>query len=184
MVGDIPCQAAPTERPQPLYAAFARIADFWHTAPMRILFVCTGNTCRSPMAAAICRDLLRQKPIQGVDVHVGSAGVAAQDGAPASPQTDTALQTLGITLGNHRSQQVTPHLLAEADEIFTMTRSHLEMLLQFEPGLDHKATVVDPAGGDVPDPIGMPEEVYIETAEHLRAMIEARLDELRAVHQA
>ena len=89
-----------------------------------VLFVCTGNTCRSPMAAAIARSALQRDGPSGpgaVEVRVRSAGIAASDGAPATPETAHALQSLGIEGGRHASSQLTREMLHEADVVYAMT---------------------------------------------------------------
>ncbi|SHM62459.1 low molecular weight protein arginine phosphatase [Gracilibacillus kekensis] len=96
---------------------------------MNIVFVCTGNTCRSPMAQAI----LQQK----TDHSVQSAGIFAGVGMPASPGTSEVLSEQGISC-NHQSQPVTSELMAWADLVLTMTQSHRDHLKQIYPTDCHK----------------------------------------------
>src|SRR4051794_6878386 len=91
-----------------------------------VLFICTGNTCRSPLAEAIARHHI-EKGLLGdrgpADVFVASAGVAATDSRPISPETEEALRTLGIAEHGGRSKRLTAQMVRKADLVFTMTRS-------------------------------------------------------------
>jgi protein-tyrosine phosphatase len=104
------------------------------------LFVCTGNTCRSPMAEGIFRKLLSEKlkcpedELVDRGYMVASAGVAANAGSPPSPEGVEILSGRGVDLRGHESQPVTPQLLSQADHIFTMTRSHRDFLVREFPG--------------------------------------------------
>lgn len=135
-----------------------------------VLFVCTGNTCRSPMAAAIARHLNTDP-----SVTIESAGVATQDGLPATPEGVEALRVIGVDPGRHRSRQLTSAMVRDADEILCMTRSHLEHVIAMDPDARGKVTTL----GDqpIPDPIGGPIELYVDTARTLRALIERRMQE-------
>lgn len=93
---------------------------------MTILFVCTGNSCRSPMAEAILRSKLRQQDLQ--DFRVISAGVVAEEGFPAHPLAVGVCLNHGIKLNNHRSRRITPELMHETELILCMTESHVRLL--------------------------------------------------------
>lgn len=89
---------------------------------MTILFVCSGNTCRSPMAMALFR-------LKGTEVRAESAGIFAADGQPASPEAVKACKLLGADLSGHRSRRITPEIIEDSDIIAAMTLSHKMQLL-------------------------------------------------------
>ena len=123
---------------------------------MNYLFVCTGNTCRSPMAQCLMAHLSGQ-PCQ-------SAGLYAAPGMPASPGARHAMEAANLSLEDHRSQPITEALLAWADEIWCMTPGHLAALETAYPALRNKYHVFSPA---IPDPYGGSDAVYQLTARAL-----------------
>ncbi|MCC6676008.1 MAG: Sua5/YciO/YrdC/YwlC family protein [Phycisphaerales bacterium] len=142
-----------------------------------ILFICTGNTCRSPMAETIAR-AIADESAGGVPTRVSSAGVAAAEGDRATPEAWEALRGLGFEPGMHRSRDLTRAMITEADVIYGMTGSHVRAVLAIDPTAGAKVRTLDPAGQDVPDPIGAPAEIYRKTAQRLAELVRARLKEL------
>lgn len=113
----------------------------------RILFVCTGNTCRSPMAEALLRKMAEE---EGLEIEVKSAGLSAFDGAEASQYAIEALKEKEIVL-NHQAKMVDQSLIEWADLIFTMTRHHKQALIQHYPESADKVFLVKEYGQDHPE---------------------------------
>lgn len=134
-------------------------ADPTPTTSRSVLFVCTGNTCRSPMAERLCRRLLAERigcqpgELESRGITVQSAGVMAYPGDGATPPAVVAAAELGAELADHRSQPVTPELLAGATDVVVMTASHLDLLVYRFPNVGPPPVLLSDAG-DVPDPIG------------------------------
>jgi protein-tyrosine phosphatase len=142
-----------------------------------VLFVCSGNTCRSPMAEAIARDLFDKRPLSNMPLVAMSAGTSAFDGDGSTPEGDQALRHLGVLPRPHRSRLLTREMIREADAIFAMTRGHRASIVQMMPEAAEKVQLLQPSGRDIADPIGSGLDTYISTAEAIRAGILLRFRE-------
>ena len=139
-----------------------------------ILFVCTGNVCRSPMAEGLMKDLLGNRK----DIIVLSAGMNAPQNAQASQPAVAALSELGIDLHRFRSQPVTEELLERCTHVFTMTRDHYRLIDLLFPEHSKKVRLLGEftrIGGDVPDPIGQ----GLPTYKRCRDVIKSALVQIR-----
>ncbi len=146
---------------------------------LRLGFVCTGNTCRSPMAEGLARLALAERlgcapaGIEHFGFVVRSMGVHAAEGEPASKHAVSVLADRGLDLGAHRARAAQEEELERYDRLYCMTQAHLDALLAWLP--PHRAsiaTLLDPDGRNVSDPIGGPREAYRRTAEQIRAALE------------
>lgn len=141
-----------------------------------ILFVCTGNTCRSPMAAALLRHEWEKRP-HAPALRVASAGLAAVDGEKASEHARTVMREAGIDLETHTSTLLNKALVDEATLILVMSRQHRELLLQRFPEAAAKTFLLKEFAGitgnpDVADPYGGTIEEYRRVYEEIRASIQ------------
>lgn len=147
-----------------------------------VLFVCTGNTCRSPMAEGLAKQLLAEMKGVSVDqleaagVRVRSAGVATGGGSPPSGQAVQAMEQVGVDLTGHASSALTADLIQDADAIYTMTDSHRQAVLVHSPAAAEKTQRLN-TDGDIIDPFGASVDVYVQTAEMIRESLVDRLAE-------
>ena len=142
----------------------------------KLLLVCSGNTCRSPMAEAIARPMLRDRLGDREGISVGSAGTFAGSGAPASSEAVAVIAQMGGDLSSHRSKPVHADAVAEADLVLTMTQRHADDLRRAFPADAAKISRLIP-DADIGDPIGGTLAQYQAVAEQIREGLSSRLDE-------
>ena len=150
--------------------------DYRIRAVKRILFVCTGNTCRSALAEGIAR--ARLGPEAGVAFE--SAGLSALEDAPATPHTVEVAAEAGVGLAGHRARSITRSMVAGADHIYVMTRSQADALAHLRADLEGKVALLDPGGEDVADPYGGDLFTYRQARDRIAAAVAARVPEWRA----
>jgi len=148
----------------------------------KILFVCTGNTCRSVMAQGLLKNMLREKGIENVKVN--SAGIAALPSYGIYGVLEKVLKEEGIEISNHKPNQITPQIVKDADLILVMERRHKEAILEMAPEVENRVFLLKEFAGekenlDIPDPIGQPEEVYRKRLEEIKEYLLKILEKIK-----
>lgn len=149
---------------------------------MNVLLICTGNTCRSAMADLLLREMAE---IQGLQIQVQSAGVAAYPGEPASKGATEALAKRGIKAHQHRSQTFTLELANWAHLILTMTRSHKEQIVRQYPSVSDRIFTLkeyisdsETADLDIEDPYGGNSIVFESCASEIQQSLDKLIKKL------
>ncbi len=147
-----------------------------------ILLLCSGNTCRSPMAQGLATQLLAlqhgvaEDDLESVGFRIESAGTMAADGQPPTSEAVEALSREGIDIAEHRSKFLTPEIIHQADVIYTMTGAQREAVVNMVPSARSKTLQLDESG-DIADPFGLDVTAYQRTAEVIRRRLAQRLKE-------
>ena len=143
-------------------------------AQIKVLFVCTANVCRSPMAEAIFNALAQDK---GLPWKAASAGVEALVGKPISPRAGSVLEEIGVPLNGHRARQVSADMLDEADLTLAMTADHASTLRRLSESSSEKvhtltAFAIGGADEDIPDPYGQSVIIHRASVRQLLGYLE------------
>jgi protein-tyrosine-phosphatase len=139
-----------------------------------VLFVCTANMCRSPIAQGLMQDKLRREKLAD-QMRAESAGVWTQNGRPATDLAVRVLADRGIDIAGHRSRVITPEIVRDAALILTMTRSHAEAIrAEFPLARDKVHLLAEMVGAnfDIEDPVGGTLQQYEMTAQDIENLIE------------
>ena len=144
----------------------------------KILFVCTGNSCRSVMAEGLFKKMVSGR---ADEFEVSSAGISAMDGFPASPETVRVMESEGVDVSDHRSRRLKADMVNDMDKIFVMERMHKDWILRFFPKVKskvflltefHAANPDNPCEVDIPDPIQMSDSFYQNVLSVIRNCVE------------
>lgn len=144
---------------------------------MKVLMICTGNTCRSPMAEGIVRDMLQKAGIRGIEV--ASMGLGANDGELPTANAVEAMREIGVDITGKRARRLMMEDLAQTDRFYVMTQSHKDILIDAMPELEDRIRVLD-----IADPYGCRLEVYRECRDAMLRYFQNELADLAAHGEA
>jgi L-threonylcarbamoyladenylate synthase len=170
------------DRPEVLREGIVTREMVKRTVDTRILFVCGGNSCRSPMAESIARRILarmygaKEEHLGEFGFTIDSAGTSAIDGGKPSDEGVAALKNLGYNPPRGSTTRLRPDMVEEADYVFAMTESQKQRVVEMAPGSRAKVELLDSKGRNIADPIGSPVEAYEECARQIRSSLEERLE--------
>ncbi|MEZ6115184.1 MAG: L-threonylcarbamoyladenylate synthase [Pirellulaceae bacterium] len=159
-------------------------------ASVAIVFVCTGNTCRSPMAEMLAKQRISEalgcsiEQLEDRGVKVMSAGISTGAGGRATPEAKKVMEDRKLDLNGHVTQPVSERLVRQADLLLTMTRMHRQAIVTHWPDAAERTHVLCPDGSDVSDPIGGPYDLYRVCADQIDAAIQQRLPEIESLVQS
>lgn len=160
----------------------ASSADALGRLPRGLLFVCSGNTCRSPMAEAVGNAEIASRlnvtvdALDALSMRATSAGVSARAGARMTPESEQALRLLNVPVRPHNARSLTSELVDQAQIIFCMTNAHRSAVVEMVPSAAAKTRCLDPEG-DIEDPIGKGQEAYERCARQIQSLLKLRLDQ-------
>ena len=159
--------------------SLTRLAGCW------VLFVCTGNTCRSALAEGLFKRMLADRLDSSVDelpdrgFTIRSAGLAAFGGYPAPPEAAEVARKRGADLSAHRSRMISEDMVRQSDFILAMTRSHLDLLDDlFGVDREVKPRLLCPEGSEIADPMGCEQSVYAACMAEIERALERLLPEV------
>lgn len=145
----------------------------------QILFVCTGNSCRSVMAEGLFKHYMKGRE---AEFSATSAGISAIDGYYATEETIRVMREEGIDVSNHRTKRLTIPMILTADEIFVMETFHQDWIIRMAPEVESRVHLMtefleNPTMRSIPDPIRMPESFYKSTMNVITACVKKIIEE-------